>query len=162
MADVSQLTGIPADRIYKWEKGTRPNDAEDLLKIRMYLEGKLEADKTGELQNVPKTSEPSAMQILKVLADAFRDQATVISVQAEILRSIEEKMAREATLARMEPNLMRTLAAALTVAKGQEDAMKELRGLLSPPVRKKAPSRGVDKGRHRIDGGPEKKGSHPA
>lgn len=39
---VSEITGIPADRIYKWEKGTRPSDAEDLLKIKDYLAGKLE------------------------------------------------------------------------------------------------------------------------
>lgn len=42
MNDVSKLTGIPADRIYKWEKGTKPGDAEDLLKIKDYLSGKLE------------------------------------------------------------------------------------------------------------------------
>lgn len=40
---VSELTGIPADRIYKWEKGTRPSDAEDLLKIRAYMGDVLES-----------------------------------------------------------------------------------------------------------------------
>jgi transcriptional regulator with XRE-family HTH domain len=43
---VSELTGIPADRIYKWEKGTRPSDAEDLLKIRAYMGGEVESAPT--------------------------------------------------------------------------------------------------------------------
>lgn len=40
---VAELTGIPADRIYKWEKGTRPSDAEDLLKIRAYMGEQMES-----------------------------------------------------------------------------------------------------------------------
>lgn len=39
---VSELTGINVDKLYKWEKGTRPSDAEDLLKIREYMSGKVE------------------------------------------------------------------------------------------------------------------------
>lgn len=42
MADIEALTGIPAENLYKWEKGTKPSDAEQLLKLRDYLAGKLE------------------------------------------------------------------------------------------------------------------------
>lgn len=51
---VSEITGIPADRIYKWEKGTRPSDAEDLLKIKDYLAGRLENGQK-ELENPSST-----------------------------------------------------------------------------------------------------------
>jgi transcriptional regulator with XRE-family HTH domain len=54
---VSQITGIPADRIYKWEKGTKPQDAEDLLKIREYMDGKLESKPEKELETPPPTPE---------------------------------------------------------------------------------------------------------
>jgi len=42
MADIAKITGIPADRLYKWEKGSKPSDAEDLLKMKDLFSGKLE------------------------------------------------------------------------------------------------------------------------
>lgn len=53
---VSELTGIPADRIYKWEKGTRPSDAEDLLKIRAYMNGEVEGKPNNNGMELETTS----------------------------------------------------------------------------------------------------------
>jgi transcriptional regulator with XRE-family HTH domain len=42
MPKISQLTGIPTDRLYKWEKGTKPSDVEDVRKMEAFFSGKLE------------------------------------------------------------------------------------------------------------------------
>lgn len=98
----------------------------------------------------------TAMQILAGLTEGFK-------AIAETMRSIESKMAREETLTTMDASLKRTLAAALTVAKGQEDAMKELRNLFSQAKAQKTdPSGGSGKGRGRRNGGFEKTGKSPA
>lgn len=39
---LSNLLGISKDKIYKWESGTKPSDAEELLKIQKWLAEKLE------------------------------------------------------------------------------------------------------------------------
>jgi hypothetical protein len=106
----------------------------------------------------------TADQLFHMYMKAMERQDGLMNAQTTILKSIEDKMAKETTLAALEANyLKRTLAAALVVAKGQEDGMKELRGLLlQSPVRQKVPSRGGGKERDRIDGGLEKKGKTPA
>lgn len=43
-------------------------------------------------------TEPTPMQILSVLAQAFKDQAAALTIQSDILRSIESKVARESSL----------------------------------------------------------------
>lgn len=156
MADVSQLTGIPSDRIYKWEKGTKPNDAEDLLKIRAYLEGKLESGGKDNLESVPKnvTAEPSAMQILSVLAEAFK-------AQAEIMRNIEKNMARADTQATMDANLVRTLTGVEVLNQDSQKLLKLLSEAASTSKAHKAPlSRGDDKKVHQIGGDGKKLGKH--
>lgn len=158
------------ENIYKWEKGTKPSDPNEYRRLIDWLEGKLEA-----IPNAAEGREPTAMQILDRLTQAFADQAKALSDQAEGFKSqaaafkaqgelmgiIRNEMARESTLARMEPNLKRTLAASLTAVKNQEDAMKELRNLL-PPAQKKGLSRDGGKGQDQIGGGSEKKGMTPA
>jgi transcriptional regulator with XRE-family HTH domain len=131
MADVSQLTGIPADRIYKWEKGTKPNDAEDLLKIREYLEGKLESLPDDGLEKVPKNpADPTPMEILKVLAEAFRDQAKAFADQAAMMKNIESKMA-------LETSLQETLAGVETIYDQHGPKLKKIQEDLEKLMRRK-------------------------
>jgi transcriptional regulator with XRE-family HTH domain len=42
--ELGVLLGVPKDRIYKWEKGAKPSDAEDLIKVQKWLNGELESD----------------------------------------------------------------------------------------------------------------------
>lgn len=103
-------------------------------------------------------------QANKIQAAANDKYAAGFSALATVLERVEKNMATGQTLADLETNyLKRTLAASLTVAKDQEDAMKEIRNLASLiRAQKKAPSRGSGKGRDRIDGGLEKTGKNPA
>lgn len=119
----------------------------------------------------------TADQLFSMYMSSAERQDRLMEAQLGILKSIESKMARQDSQAIIEnkvksveelsqgmaSNLKRTLAAALTVAKGQEDAMKEIRSLLSQEqARKKGLSPGDGKGRGRIDGAPEKKGKSSA
>lgn len=57
MADVSQLIGIKSDKIYKWEKGTKPSDPEDLAKIKDYISGGPAERANPVLENTQKSPE---------------------------------------------------------------------------------------------------------
>lgn len=39
---LAEMLDIPKERIYKWEKGTKPSTVEDHLKIDEFLSGKME------------------------------------------------------------------------------------------------------------------------
>lgn len=105
----------------------------------------------------------TADQLFHMYMKAMERQDGIMETQMVLLSDIKKEMAKETTLAGMEANLKRTMAAALTVSKGQEDGMKEIRDLfLQVRAQKKAPSRGAGKGRGRIDGGFEKTGKRPA
>ncbi len=155
MKDVSEITGIPADRIYKWEKGTKPGDAEDLLKIRSYLEGKLENRVASNLESLPNEMPPesAAMKILSVLADAFKEQARALAHQAEIMRSIESKMAQETTQANMETNLKAVRKDVTTLVERQSLAVEEMRDHFAQlGVQRKNASKDVRKKANQSDG----------
>lgn len=49
---IERITGIPKDRIYKWEKGTTPYDTADYEKIEKLLNNKLESTET--IHSAPK------------------------------------------------------------------------------------------------------------
>lgn len=104
----------------------------------------------------------TADQLFHMYMKAMERQDKIMDAQTVILNRIDGEMARETTLARMDANLKRTLAAALTVAKDQEDLMKQLRALLPIPAQRKAPSAGVGKEKDQIDVGLDKTGKHPA
>lgn len=66
-----------------------------------------------------KVADPSPMQILAVLADAFRDQAAM-------MKSIESKMAREETQARIKSSLTEVLAGVETIALRQQESFQAI------------------------------------
>lgn len=45
--DLAGILGIPKDRIYKWQKGSKPSDMEDYMKVNEWLESVPRADKNG-------------------------------------------------------------------------------------------------------------------
>lgn len=117
---------------------------------------------SGELRESQKLV-PDPMEIIDRLSRAQENYSEGFRALVTVMERIEKEMARADAQARMETNLKRTLAAALTVAKGQEDGMKELRDLLSQVrAQKNSPSEDAGKGRNRIDEGFEKKGKNPA
>lgn len=107
-------------------------------------------------------ADPSAMQILAVLADAFRDQAA-------LMKNIESKMAREDTQATIEKEV-KGLATNLNVAQAdiekislvQDRTEKVLNYLAELTAGKNPPSKGSDKQKHGIDGDGRKQGKSPA
>jgi len=118
--------------------------------------------------------EPSTMQILDRLSQAFIDQAAAFRAQAELMRSIESKMAQESTQARLEKeikevngkldsNLIRTLALAEKLSIVQDRSQKELMNELSElRSLQNRPLRGERKSKHQNDGDGQKPGKKPA
>lgn len=87
--ELATLIGVSKDNIYKWEKGTRPSNPEDYIKLTNWLNGKMEG--------VPKLEdrkEPSPMELLAGLTEGFRAIAAT-------MKSIENKMAQESTQAKI-------------------------------------------------------------
>jgi transcriptional regulator with XRE-family HTH domain len=87
--DLATLIGVNKENIYKWEKGTKPSNPEDYIKLMNWLKGTLE--------NIPKNDqemEPSPMQLLAGLTEGFK-------AIAETMKSIESKMAQEKTQAKI-------------------------------------------------------------
>lgn len=97
---VSELTGISADKIYKWEKGTRPSDAEDLLKIREYMSGKVETapkKEQGKLESDPNNPPPAFVpipwqeyiQLIHLSLEALRaGQSQILNQQARTIAEV--------------------------------------------------------------------------
>lgn len=87
---------------------------------------------TGEMKlekahsSVPSLAEPSPMQILATLAEAFKDQARAFAAQADVLKSIENKMAQENTQARIDTNLKKVFAGIETIGEIQGQAIKKI------------------------------------
>lgn len=75
--------------------------------------------RVGENSDISKDGEPTPMQILAVLADAFR-------AQAEMMRDIRNEMARADTQARMETNLNRVFGGLEAVGEIQDHAIKKI------------------------------------
>lgn len=67
---LARRIGVSKDNIYKWEKGTKPSDAKDYLKITRWLEG--------EIEIVPKTEKPGSE-----------------NYQADRIKELEEKYIRK-------------------------------------------------------------------
>lgn len=70
------------------------------------------------------SNEPTPMQILAILAEAFK-------AQTEIVKSIEKNMARQESQARMETNLNRVFGGLETVGERQGHAIKQILGDLA-------------------------------
>lgn len=69
---LATLLKVSKENIYKWEKGTRPNNAEDYLKVENWLNGKLEnvPQKTVSSGNIEKDSDSNKDdKYLKLLED---------------------------------------------------------------------------------------------
>lgn len=95
---VSKITGIPADRIYKWERGTRPSDAEDLLKIKDYLAGKLENElKNGRNELETGTFADKQQLYERWLADKEKTQQQFHTTNLGLIDLLKKKLDEIAT-----------------------------------------------------------------
>lgn len=71
---LADILSVKKDNIYKWEKGIRPNNAEDYIKVEKWIHGKLE--------NVPHETNPEDNLINTLSGDdqeKFRTQRDQIS-----------------------------------------------------------------------------------
>jgi len=75
-------------------------------------------------------AEPTPMQIVASLAEAFKAQAETARMQAEILKSIEAKMARAETQTKMDVSLADVQEKMTTVWRRQELGIEEFRDRL--------------------------------
>lgn len=58
--ELADLLSVKVDNLYKWEKGTKPSDPEDFIKIESWLKGKpLESIPNNGVENVPKENFPA-------------------------------------------------------------------------------------------------------
>lgn len=98
-------------------------------------------------------AEPTPMHILSVLAQAFKDQAKAFADQAEIMRSIESKMAQETTQANMETNLKAVRKDVTTLVERQSLAVEEMRDHFDQlGIQRKNASKDVRKKANQSDG----------
>lgn len=101
---------------------------------------------------LPAQQDPTPMQILSVLAGAFKDQAETLRIQVGILGTINKEMARQDSQARLEANLNETLAGVEFVSKIRIqqvlDQLQELKAQRKVPVagERKRPGEGPEDG----------------
>lgn len=93
---VSELTGIPADRIYKWEKGAKPSDAEDLLKIREYMAGKVESKPKAGVAQLESDTPPPYIQV------SWQDYLKLIHFSLEQLMAGQNEILKQQAKTRAE------------------------------------------------------------
>lgn len=157
--------GVSADRWRKWEeKDFDPRDEDQALiesffglslkhierlsSIKDFLKGPSQLPETSKAE-----VEPTTMQILAALAEAFKNQAEALRTQAEIMKIIEKNMARADSQARSELSLTDIRKDVTTLVERQELAIEEFRErFLEIREGAKGPSKGVHKTRSRNDG----------
>lgn len=68
--ELASLLNVSENNLYKWEKGTRPTDPEDFIKLERWLKGE-------KVETVPENiaSEPLPSLIGKALPDDYKDRA---------------------------------------------------------------------------------------
>lgn len=142
--------GIPKDRIYAWYRdGTQPKDA-DSKKINKWL--------NGEISNQPKGHYFTADQLFHMYMKAMERQDGIMESQLTLLRSIEGKMAREETQARIEASSIESLAGILSMSQRQKQAIAEFRKDFEELRSQDSQPRGSGRKSRESDGAGEKRG----
>jgi transcriptional regulator with XRE-family HTH domain len=141
-AQMAAKLGVKRSTYQYWEKETPSIDKVRAIARALGLNDEyffgLEDQK---IVNSPEVrSEPTAMQILSMLAEAFKDQAAAfkdqaaaMKAQADTMRSIESKMA-------LESSLQETLAGVETIADRQEKAIETMNASFAVLKRKRTVS----------------------
>lgn len=82
---LADLIGVSKDNLYKWEKGTKPSDPEDYLKITAWLSGKVEF--------IPKKEKPGhedqADELAQAKAEAKEANAVIRGYNLWMQRMME-------------------------------------------------------------------------
>lgn len=83
------LLEVSADNLYKWEKGTRPNNARDYLKLEKWLNGGLESVlKKAEPENDPVDDKP--VDSGTMIVSLMKQQNQLIEMQNRILSDMKD------------------------------------------------------------------------
>jgi predicted transcriptional regulator len=83
VALLSKVLQIPADNIYKWEKGTNPSDFEQRKKIESFLNGNFDSliVKQKAFNSTPKSDK------IESPYDKFSEQIEVVQLKEELIKS---------------------------------------------------------------------------
>lgn len=87
---LADLIGVSKDNLYKWEKGTKPSDPEDYLKITAWLSGKVEF--------IPKKEKPGhedrVDELAQAKAEAKEANAVIRGYNAWMQRMMETSLSK--------------------------------------------------------------------
>lgn len=97
---LAKLLSVKKDNIYKWEKGTRPTDPEDFLKVSNWVAGKIEIVPHGTER---KPTEATLMERI------LEKQNSLIEVQNLLLSELKEGLQEK--INRIDKNSSRALGA---------------------------------------------------
>lgn len=84
--ELGELIGVKDDNIYKWEKGTKPHDPEDFLKIETWLKD----------ESVPDSKNGAVVQ--NKAQHGTNSQKQGLDLIKEVTRLIDEHLTVKATL----------------------------------------------------------------
>ena len=143
---------IPVDRIYAWYRDNTNPKGEDSERIRKWLDDPDYNEKYEENSNLGSENRFTAEQLFAMFME-------VSGKQTAILQSIENKMAREDTLADVKTNSIELLAGVRSLSRRQKDAIKQMqRDLAELKSQKDHPSEGSGKSLDQNGGGEKKSG----
>lgn len=85
--DLAEALKVKPDNLYKWEKGTKPTDPEDYMKIENWLSGKLES--VPHETNADSEKEPTPLQLMKIIITTNesirKDHSELIQLHKDIV-----------------------------------------------------------------------------
>lgn len=76
---LSELLGISKDKIYKWETGTKPSDAVELLKVQAWLSTELEIVPREKMEIAP-TEDPYKEKYIALLEKENTQKDRIIDI----------------------------------------------------------------------------------
>lgn len=76
---------VSKDNIYKWEKGTKPSDPEDYVKIKAWLDSKLE-----EIPNIPIEKPVNNFDYQQAYVEELKEKTEMLKDQVRFLQRIIE------------------------------------------------------------------------
>lgn len=124
VSEIAEKTGYGQPIVSTYLNGRQSVSTKFLKSFCEAFKLDFEAIMTGIKPKGEEKADPSPMQILAVLAEAFK-------AQAEMMRNIEKEMARKDIQATMSANLIEVLAGVEVLSLGQEKGLAEIEKLLS-------------------------------
>lgn len=114
---------VSRDSLYKWEKGTKPSDPEDYLRLMNWLNSGVETVPEIENESIPDLSTREIISVLTLAlkneSEARKEQAETLKIQVQLLDRLEKEMARKDIQATMKTSLEEVRAIVEKLSIGQ-------------------------------------------